>query len=91
MNFDFKKKEREQSLPEKTVQKMNIPKNQKQFGEYVLERAYKKMRDMCSKGFDPNHNLDNGGQAALFLCLFIMGFAHSPCIYRDPADHRRLL
>lgn len=92
--FEFKRKEREQSLPEKTVQKMNIPKNQKQFGEYVLDRAYKKMRDMCSKGFDPNYNLDNGGRFPLFCvatscCVFDLPLPSSP--HRNPLDHRRLL
>jgi hypothetical protein len=61
--FEFKKKQREQSLPEKKVQAANVPKNQKQFADYVIDKQYNKMRAMVSKGFDPNFNMENGGKS----------------------------
>jgi len=67
--FEFKKKQREQSLPEKQVQKVNIPKVQKEFSEYVIKRQYQKMRLLASKGFDPNYHMDNAETPLTYAAL----------------------
>lgn len=65
--FEFKRKAREQKLPEKQVQKINTDKHQRQFYEYQTTRQYAKMRGMLDKGFDPNFNYKFNGETPMTL------------------------
>lgn len=72
--FEFRQKQREQSLPEKQLQKQNTPKIQRQFADYIIQKQYHKMKLLASKGFDPNFIMENGGFLNFFLKFKLISF-----------------